>query len=49
MGTYEKARPLYNRALEIVENVLGSNHPTTIMVKNNFKQFLSDIDGKEED
>ena len=35
MGDYEKALPLYQRALEIYENVLGPQHPSVVTTLNN--------------
>ncbi|MHC1756201.1 MAG: tetratricopeptide repeat protein [Methanosarcina sp.] len=42
MGKYEKALPLYKRALEIIEKTLGTNHPNYKIIKNN----LEDLQGK---
>ena len=35
MGEYEKALPLYNRALETREKVLGPEHPYVANTLNN--------------
>ena len=35
MGDYEKALPLYQRALEISEKVLGPQHPDVATTLNN--------------
>ena len=35
MGDYEKALPLYQRALEIREKVLGPQHPSVATTLNN--------------
>ena len=35
MGDYEKALPLYQRALEIREKVLGPHHPDVATILNN--------------
>jgi len=35
MGDYEKALPLYQRALEIIEKVLGPQHPDVATTLNN--------------
>jgi hypothetical protein len=40
MGDYEKALPLYQRALEIVEKKFGQNHPNTATIKNNYNRLL---------
>ncbi|MEM7553723.1 MAG: tetratricopeptide repeat protein [Cyanobacteria bacterium P01_A01_bin.84] len=36
-GKYEQAEPLYKQAVEIVERVLGANHPDTVLYQNNLK------------
>jgi Flp pilus assembly protein TadD len=36
-GRYTEAEPLYKRALEIFEKVLGSDHPNTEVVRYNLK------------
>ena len=41
MGEYEKALPLYKRALEIVEKKLGPKHPNTVTINNNYNWLLS--------
>lgn len=35
MGKYEEALKLFKKALEIAEEVLGEEHPTTNMIYNN--------------
>ena len=35
MGDYEKALPLYKRALDISEKVLGPQHPSVATTLNN--------------
>ena len=39
-GKYTDADPLYRRALEIDEQALGKNHPTTILHRNNLNDLL---------
>jgi tetratricopeptide (TPR) repeat protein len=48
MGDYEKALPLYQRALEIYEKSLGPKHPNTIIVRNNFMQSANNREDKKE-
>ncbi len=43
-GKYEEAEPLYIQALEIVERVLGENHPNTVTIRNN----LEDLRAKQQ-
>lgn len=38
-GNYEEARPLYERALEICEKVLGAEHPSTEVIRQNLASF----------
>ena len=38
-GRYEEAEPLYQRSLEICETTLGTEHPHTIAVRNNFRDM----------
>lgn len=40
MGRYEAAEPLYVRALAILFDKLGENHPNTRTVLNNYVQML---------
>jgi hypothetical protein len=47
-GEYEKASPLYQRALTIWENVLGLEHPTVATAMGNYAQCLRDMDRPEE-
>lgn len=39
MGDYEKALPLYQRTLDIQENVLGLQHPTVAATLNNLAEL----------
>jgi tetratricopeptide (TPR) repeat protein len=39
MGAYEKAEPLYLKALKIREKVLGEEHPDTATSYNNLAVF----------
>ncbi|WP_410508388.1 tetratricopeptide repeat protein [Methanosarcina hadiensis] len=43
MEDYEKALPLYQRALKIVEKKFGQNHPNTVIIKENYDWLLSKI------
>jgi hypothetical protein len=36
-GKYSEAEPLYFEALAMSERVLGTNHPTTIIFRNNLQ------------
>jgi tetratricopeptide (TPR) repeat protein len=36
-GDYDSAEPLYKRALEIAEKVLGAEHPNTVIFRNNLE------------
>ena len=38
-GKYSEAEPLYLDALAMSERVLGTNHPTTITVRNNLRHL----------
>ena len=48
MGDYEKAIPLFQKALDIREKVLGPQHPKTVIIRNNFMQFINDRKEKKE-
>ena len=39
-GRYAEAEPLYRRALDIVESVLGPTHPTTATIRANYAALL---------
>ena len=43
MGDYEKALPLYQKALDIREKVLGSQHPDVANTLNNLALLYSDM------
>jgi len=43
IGEYEKACPLYERALAIREKVLGTNHPNTVMVLDNLASLMETL------
>ena len=47
-GRYDEAEPLYRRALDTYERVLGPDHPTTIAVRGNLQGFLRD-QGREDE
>jgi tetratricopeptide (TPR) repeat protein len=36
-GKYSEAEPLYLRAIQILEKVLGSEHPNTVTVRQNYE------------
>ena len=39
LGDYDKAEPLYKRALEINEKALGPDHPNTVTIRNSLNYF----------
>jgi tetratricopeptide (TPR) repeat protein len=43
LGDYQKAEPLYKRALEIREKVLGPDHPDVSDSLNNLANLYSDL------
>jgi tetratricopeptide (TPR) repeat protein len=40
LSRYEEAEPLYRRALQVLEKILGSEHPTTINVSGNLQSCI---------
>ena len=40
-GRYSKAEPLYLRSLQICEQRLGVEHPSTVTVRQNYDRFLA--------
>lgn len=38
-GRYAEAEPLYQQALDIAEQVLGDNHPTTVKIRQNLESL----------
>ncbi len=42
-GQYDKAQPLYERSLGILEKVLGKDHPSTKTVRENYEILLEEI------
>ncbi|HBG18332.1 MAG TPA: tetratricopeptide repeat protein, partial [Desulfobulbaceae bacterium] len=42
-GEFEKAQPLYERALEARERVLGVEHPSTKIVRRNLEILFDTI------
>ncbi|EPF18252.1 tetratricopeptide repeat protein [Microcystis aeruginosa] len=36
-GRYEEAEPLHQQALDIAEQALGENHPTTVKIRENLQ------------
>ena len=45
-GRYDEAEPLFNEAVEIVERVLGAEHPNTKIPRDNYEELLAEM--KEE-
>jgi hypothetical protein len=43
---YTEAEPLYQRALQIIEQVLGREHPSTITIQANYQAFLEQMKSK---
>ena len=37
MGNYNQAEKLYLEALDIAEQMLGANHPSTVLYRNNLQ------------
>jgi hypothetical protein len=44
----EEAEPLLQRALAIYEKVLGSEHPETVRLKENYSNLLQQIKRRQE-
>ena len=42
-GKYAEAEPLYQRSLAIVEKALGSDHPNTVKVRENYALLLRNL------
>jgi hypothetical protein len=42
-GDYDHAEPLYQRALEILEKVLGAEHPNTVIFRNNLESCRAEM------
>ncbi|MFM7880372.1 MAG: tetratricopeptide repeat protein [Microcystis panniformis] len=38
-GRYEEAEPLHQQALDIAEQALGENHPTTVKFRENLESL----------
>ena len=47
-GRYDQAEPLYLQALEIYQQVLGDNHPTTLTVCENLAQLQARVSNSPE-
>jgi len=47
MGAYEKALPLYQRALDIREKMLGPEHPDVAATLNNLAEFYKNMGAYE--
>jgi tetratricopeptide (TPR) repeat protein len=45
-GKYNEAEPLYLRAIQICEQVLGSEHPNTVTVKGNYALLREVMSGE---
>jgi tetratricopeptide (TPR) repeat protein len=43
MGAYEKAEPLYLKALKIHQKVLGEEHPSTATSYNNLAELYKSM------
>jgi tetratricopeptide (TPR) repeat protein len=43
-GDYDNAEPLYQRALEILEKVLGAEHPNTVTIRDNLEDCRAEMD-----
>ncbi|MFN8967779.1 MAG: tetratricopeptide repeat protein, partial [Pseudanabaena sp.] len=41
-GKYNEAEPFYLRAIQILEKVLGSEHPNTVTVRQNYEIMYKD-------
>ncbi len=39
---YRKAKPLFEQALKICEQTLGVSHPTTMTIRANYANFLTE-------
>jgi len=42
-GRYDEAEPLYLEALRICDRTLGSEHPNTVTVRENFTYFVKEV------
>ncbi len=42
-GHYEEAEPLYRKAVKLIEEVLGSNHPTSKIIRGNLTELLKKL------
>ena len=42
-GRYSEAVPLYKEAVEIVERVLGAEHPNTKIMRGNYEVLLAEM------
>jgi tetratricopeptide (TPR) repeat protein len=39
-GKYDKAKPIYQQTLLLIEKVLGKEHPSTLAIMNNLASLL---------
>ena len=42
-GKYEEAEPLYIKSLKIIEEVLGTNHPNTKVIRKNLEYQILNV------
>ena len=42
-GRYAKAAPVYMEAVEIMERVVGAEHPNTKMMRENYEVLLAEM------
>ncbi|MFN5613840.1 MAG: tetratricopeptide repeat protein, partial [Pseudanabaena sp.] len=42
-GKYNEAEPFYLRAIQILEKALGSEHPNTVTVRQNYEIMYKDM------
>jgi hypothetical protein len=40
LSRYEEAEPLYHRALQVLEKILGSEHPSSVTVSGNLQTCI---------
>jgi tetratricopeptide (TPR) repeat protein len=41
LGQYQKAIGYYEQALKVAEKTLPTNHPTIILIRENYQQLLN--------
>ena len=42
-GRYSEAAPLFKEAVEIMERVVGAEHPNTKIVRDNYQRLLAEM------